>query len=422
MRASIILLLVVCAVASPRAQTLEECQQGAQRNYPLIAKSDLLRQTTDINIDNIGKGWLPQVAATAQATLQSDVTAFPRQMHDIYQQMGVDMKGLRKDQYRIGVDVQQMVYDGGNIRLQKDIARQQGEIALMQNEVDMYGVRQRVNDMYFALLLLDAQIQLNRDLQQVLEGNERKLASMYKNGTAAESDYLNVKAERLNALQQLTTLQKQRQTVAQMLTLLCGINVQSPVKPHAIVTAAGNNRPELRVSDLQMQLADTKEEALRAALMPKVSVFAQGYYGYPGMNMFDDMLHRRWSLNGIVGARITWNIGALYTHKNDKARQQLLRHQAANAREVFLLNNQLEATEHDANIALYRQLMDDDVAIIRLRAQVRRAAESKLAHGIIDANDLVREIKAENAALLQQSMHEIQMLREMYQRKITTNN
>ena len=63
--------------------------------------------------------------------------------------------------------------------------------------------------------------------------------------------------------------------------------------------------------------------------------------------------------------------------------------------------------------------MAEDEEIIKLRSQVRKAAESKLRHGIIDVNDLLREINAENAARVQQSMHEIEMLKEIYNQKYT---
>ena len=153
-----------------------------------------------------------------------------------------------------------------------------------------------------------------------------------------------------------------------------------------------------------------------------MGLFAQGYYGYPGYNMFKDMMSRDWSWNGMVGARLTWNIGALYTHRNDKAKVQLQRETAQNQREVFLFNNRLEQMQYREAIERYRSLMAQDEKIITLRQQVRKAAESKLSHGIIDVNDLVREINSENAARVQQSIHEIEMLKQMYDLKYTMNN
>ena len=240
----------------------------------------------------------------------------------------------------------------------------------------------------------------------------------------AESDYQNVKAERLNIAQQLTSLEAQRQTLRRMLSTFCGIEVKEAVKPMIAETESQHTlqRPELKAIDAQLRLADAQDKALNAALMPKLGVFAQGFYGYPGYNLFEDMMGRKWSLNGMIGARLTWNIGALYTHKNDKAKIQLQRESAENQRDVFLFNNRLERMQQNENIVRHRKLMADDEEIIRLRSSIRKAAESKLAHGIIDVNDLVREINAENAARVQQSVHEIQMLKEIYDLKYTTNN
>ena len=420
-------VLAICSLGLTQAQTLEECQQAAERNYPLIRQYGLIEKSAALTVSNIQKGWLPQITASAQATLQSDVTAFPDQLQTLYQQMGIDMKGLRKDQYRVGIDVQQTVFDGGAISSQKAIAREQANVQAAQTEVTLYNVRKRVNEMYFALLLIDNQILLNNDLQQLLAQNEKKLASMTKSGTAAESDYNNVKAERLNTIQQHASLEAQRSTLVRMLSAFCGLEVTKPVMPAAQAATAMQQqssvlRPELKAIDAQLRLTHAQEKAVNAALLPKLGVFAQGFYGYPGYNLFEDMMNRRWTLNGMVGARLTWNIGAFYTHKNEKAKLRVQREMAESNRDVFLFNNHLEQIQQSENISRYKKLMDDDSEIITLRASVRKAAESKLQHGIIDVNDLVKEINQENAARVQQSVHKIEMLKEMYDLKYTTNN
>ena len=419
MRKKIWILMMLPAMA--QAQTLEECQRAAEQNYPLIRQYGLIEKTTSLNVANIQKGWLPQVTASAQATLQTDVTAFPDEFQKLYQQMGITMEGLERDQYRVGIDVQQTVYDGGSIKSQKEIARRQGELQSRQNEVTMYNVRRRVNEMYFSLLLVDEQIRLNADLQTVLEGNEKKLAAMLKGGTASESDWQNVKAERLNVVQKMTGLQSQRTALARMLSIFCGIEVNGLVKPEMPenMNPSINLRPELKALDAQLRLTDAQERALDAAMMPRLGVFAQGYYGYPGYNMFEDMMSHKFSWNGMIGARLTWNIGALYTRKNDKAKLQVQRETTEVNRERFLFDNNLEQIEQNENISRYRQMMTDDEEIISLRSSIRKAAESKLAHGIIDVNDLVREINSENKARVEQCIHEIEMLKEIYDLKIT---
>ena len=422
MKKIMISLALIILSSGSWAQTLEECQQAAEKNYPLIKQYGLIAKTTQLTVKNIQKGWLPQVTASAQATYQSAVTAWPESMQSIYQQMGLNMKGLRKDQYKIGVDLQQTIYDGGAISSQRNIAQQEGKVQEAQTETNLYQVRRRVNEMYFSLLLLNEQIQLNEDVKALLQSSEKKLSAMVKGGTAATSDLDNVRAERLSVEQQNENLKQQKQMLQRMLSIFCGLEVNNTQKPAPIQIATSvNNRPEMRLYNSQLELTEAKEKALDTQLRPKLGLFAQGFYGYPGLNMFEDMMNRKWSLNGIVGIKLSWTVSAFYTHKNDKARLSAQREMIENAREVFLFNNKLEEIQQNENINRYQTMMKSDDEIIVLRTNVRKAAESKLTHGIIDVISLLREINNENAAKTQQSIHEIDMLKEMYNLKYTNN-
>lgn len=422
MKKIMISLALIILSSGSWAQTLEECQQAAEKNYPLIKQYGLIAKTTQLTVKNIQKGWLPQVTASAQATYQSAVTAWPESMQSIYQQMGLNMKGLRKDQYKIGVDLQQTIYDGGAISSQRNIAQQEGKVQEAQTETNLYQVRRRVNEMYFSLLLLNEQIQLNEDVKALLQSSEKKLSAMVKGGTAATSDLDNVRAERLSVEQQNENLKQQKQMLQRMLSVFCGLEVNNTQKPAPVQIASSvNHRPEMHLYNSQLELTEAKEKALDTQLRPKLGLFAQGFYGYPGLNMFEDMMNRKWSLNGIVGIKLSWNVSAFYTHKNDKARLSAQREMIENAREVFLFNNKLEEIQQNENINRYQTMMKSDDEIIVLRTNVRKAAESKLTHGIIDVISLLREINNENAAKTQQSIHEIDMLKEMYNLKYTNN-
>mgnify|MGYP003082584074 FL=1 len=422
MKKIMISLALIILSSGSWAQTLEECQQAAEKNYPLIKQYGLIAKTTQLTVKNIQKGWLPQVTASAQATYQSAVTAWPESMQSMYQQMGLNMKGLSKDQYKIGIDLQQTIYDGGAISSQRNIAQQEGKVQEAQTETNLYQVRRRVNEMYFSLLLLNEQIQLNEDVKALLQSSEKKLSAMVKGGTAATSDLDNVRAERLSVEQQNENLKQQKLMLQRMLSVFCGLEVNDTQKPAPIQIASSvNNRPEMRLYNSQLELTEAKEKALDTQLRPKLGLFAQGFYGYPGLNMFEDMMNRKWSLNGIVGVKLSWNVSAFYTHKNDKARLSAQREMIENAREVFLFNNKLEEIQQSENISRYQTMMKSDDEIIVLRTNVRKAAESKLTHGIIDVISLLREINNENAAKTQQSIHEIDMLKEMYNLKYTNN-
>ena len=422
MKKKILILALLASASVAQAQTLDECQRAAEKHYPIIKRYDLIAKTTDLTVKNIQKGWLPQVTAAAQATYQSAVAAWPDHLQSMFQQVGLKMKGLRKDQYKLSIDVQQPIYDGGAISGQRKIASQEGKVQEAENEVNLYQVRRRVNELYFSLLLLDEQIKLNDDVKALLQSSEQKLSAMVKGGTAATSDYENVRAERLSAEQANESLKAQKEMLSRMLSVFCGIEINNLQKPQALdATVSTNSRPEMRLFDNQLHLSEAQEKALDARLKPHLGLFAQGFYGYPGLNMFEDMMQHKWSLNGLVGVKLSWNIGALYTHRNDKARLRLQREQIENAREVFLFNNSIDEIQQKENVNRYRKMMQNDDEIIDLRTHIRKAAESKLAHGIIDVNSLLREINNENAAKAQQAIHEIDMLKEMYNLKFTNN-
>lgn len=419
-----LLLLSVLAVLFPavRAQSLEECRQAAEHNYPIIRQYDLIARTTELTVRNIQKAWFPQISVTAQGSYQNKVTAWPENLQGMFAQMGIQLQGLSRDQYKVGIDVRQTLFDGGTIGSRREIARGEGAVQAAQTEVDLYKIGQRVHEMYFGLLLLDEQLRLNADVNALLRSNEAQLAAMLKNGTASAGDFENVKAERLSAEQQQTELLSQRQTLQRLLSLFCGIPVDSIRRPPVPNLPSGENkRPELRLFDRRLQLTDAQEKALDAQLLPQLGLFAQGYYGNPGLNLFEDMMKRRWSWNGIAGLILTWNLSALYTHRNEKSKLRVQRELIENARQQFLFNNQLDETQQSENVRRFRAIAQRDGEIIALRTAVRKAAESKLAHGIIDVNGLLREINKENAAKTQQAIHEIDMLKAMYDLKFSHN-
>lgn len=184
---ALFILMLLVLPAQGQTVTLDECQQLAEENYPLIKQYDLIRQTTDYTVSNISKGWLPQISAMAQATYQSDVMTLPDVLQRMLGQQGLQAKGIRKDQYRVGVDINQTVYDGGLISGQKDVARLEGEVQSAQTATDLYAVRKRINDLYFGILLLDEKIRLNKDLQTLLQSNLNKLNSMLAHGVAMKA-------------------------------------------------------------------------------------------------------------------------------------------------------------------------------------------------------------------------------------------
>ena len=403
--------------------TLDECQQLARENYPLLQKYDLIKQTAAYSIENINKGYLPQLSLSGQASYQSETTGLPDALKSMLANSGY--KGMEKDQYRIALEINQILWDGGNIKAQKKVASANEKIQAAQTDVAMYDVRNRVNELFFGILLLEEKIQLNTELQTLLQNSFRKLETQNAHGTAMKSDVNVIKAELLRAKQDSIALQSMRKSYLQMLAIFIGKeaeSIDSLQKPVAAMPSVPKNqRPELLLYATQMQQTQAQNDLLKAALYPKLSFFAQGFYGYPYYDMFDSMFNHNLRLGGIVGVKLSWNIGKLYTFKNEKRQLQLAQKQIETSQEVFLFNNSLQTAQETEAVHQYREMMKADTEIIQLLTAVRQAAEAQLEHGVIDVNDLLREITKENQARINHSAHEIEMLKSIYELRNTIN-
>ena len=403
--------------------TLDDCQRLAKENYPLIKRYDLIRATTHYTVSNLTKGYFPQLSFGGQASWQSDVMTLPDALRDMMAATGYEVKGLKKDQYKVTVDVNQVIYDGGSIQAAKRVAQADGEVQQKQNEVDLYAVRERVNNLYFGVMLMEDQLRLNEALQELLLDNRRKLETLQQGGTVLQADVEVMRAEWLQAKQQQTELASAKESYRQMLALFIGQVVELPLAKPSLDALSSYEvmRPELSLMDAQVRRYEEQMKQLNANIRPRLSLFAQGYYGYPGYNMFEDMFAHDWSWNGMVGIRFSWNLGSFYTHKNDKRKLAVAINQVENAREVFLFNNCLQSTEERQAIERYQKLLKEDEEIIRLRTFVRQSAETRLEHGVIDVNDLLQEITREHQAQIAYSTHELEMLKQLYELKHTLN-
>lgn len=424
-RAILGVAVMLLSVSADAQLTLDECQQMASDNYPLLQKYDLVRQTTEYTIKNIQRGYWPQLSLGGQVSYQSEVTDLPDVLSHLLSESSPNYKGMAKDQYQIALDLNQVIWDGGHIKARRDLAASDAEVQVAQADVEMYAIRSRVNELFFGILLLDEKIRLNETLQTLLLDNCRILETRKMHGTAMESDVDVMRAEYLEARQDLTALRSMRKSYRQMLAIFIGkdtasvINLQKPAA--SLPQTFDNRRPELNLYAMQMQQTEAQSHLLNVGLRPKLSLFAQGVYGYPGYDMFDSMFDHDLKLNGIVGIRFSWNIGRLYTFKTDKHKLELTRKQIETAREIFLFNNNLQSVRERETVNQYHQMMEEDSDIIRLRTSVRQAAEAKLQHGVIGVNDLLQEITKENRARIDHSLHEMEMLKNIYELKHTIN-
>ena len=418
---TLFLAVSICAFAQP---DLESCKKMAREHYPLIRQYDLISQSHDFTLSNASRAWLPQVGISAQATYQSDVASWPEQFESMLAAQGLDMPGLRKDQYKVQIDLQQTIWDGGKSKADKNIAEGEAQQARMSTEVEIYAVEERVEELYFGILLMQEQEKQLKDMMGRLGNNLEYVRALVENGVAMQADADAVEVQILSTNQNLLQVQSRLESFRRMLSLFIGENlgegqlvIPSGVEPMGY----DSQRPEFRMFDAQMNLLKAKEEMVDVALMPKFGLFAQGYYGYPGLNMFENMMSSKWSLNGIVGVRMSWNISGFYTAKTQRRQIENAMGNIALKRDIFLFNNQLQAEQENAEITRIRTALKDDDRIVELRGNVRAAAEARLEEGVIDMNDLLGKISDESAAKIARSTHEIELIKAIYDLKHTLN-
>lgn len=410
---SLIIALLACLPCFAQL-CIEDCYQKAQANYPLIKQYGLIEKTKEYNLSNANKGYLPQVMFSAKATYQSEVTEIPVQMPGI--------EAISKDQYGATLDVNQTIWDGGTIKSQKEGVRTAAEVEKKDVEVSIYSINERVNQLYFGILLTDAQIRQNQLLQDELKRNYEKIQSYVQNGIANQVDLDAIKVDQLKAKQNEAQFSSTKKAYVEMLSKLIGVELSENtqfVKPEPIRPVANEiNRPELTLYDAQIRNLEAQNSQITSGLMPKLGLFVTGGYGKPGLNM----LEPDFSPYYIGGIKLSWNIGNFYTQKNSRKKIQTNINSIETQREIFLFNTQLDITQKSNNIDKYADQLQYDDEIIALRNSVKQASEAKMANGTLSGTDLTRDINSEQMAIQDKMLHETEYLLAIYNLKFATNN
>ena len=403
------------------AQTLEECQQLACDHYPEIRQYDLIRQSEQYDLSNAARSWLPQVSFSAQATWQNRVPEFPSALSGMLDQAGVSLRGLDKDQYKVALEVNQTIWDGGQSQADRRVIEATADEHRQATEVDLYAVKGRVNDLYFGILLLEERLGQTDLTIALLQSNLDKVRSLVTNGVAMQTDADAVEAELLSVQQQRVQIEASRASYRRMLELFIGQRLAERLeRPELVGAVSGESaRPELAWIDAQQERLAAQALSVKSATRPRFGVFAQGYYGYPGLDYFAGMVSTDWTWNALIGVKMSWNFGAYYTKKNRLSNLRVVQQQLDIQRDVFLFNTDLQVAEEQGNISRLRRALADDDRIVALRRSVREAAESKLRNGVIDTNDLLRKITDEASARSARSLREVELLKAIYELKYT---
>ena len=420
---TITLFLALVSYAPCFAQlSIEACYEKARANYPLIKQYGLIEKTKEYNLSNAAKGYLPQVTFSAQATYQSDVTEIPIDL-DAIGLTGVKIPSVSQDQYKMELALSQTLWDGGAIRSERKALRTQAEVDQRDMDVNMYTINERVNQLYFGVLLADAQLEQNKVLQAELRRSCEQVSSYIKNGIAQQSDLDAIRVDLLKAKQTEAQFEHTKRAYSrEMLSRLIGEEIGEEtrlVKPEAVrPLTKENNRPELELYQARIRNLRAQDSRITAGMMPKLGLFVTGGYGKPGLDMFED----NFKVYYLAGVKLSWNLGSLYTRKNDRRKIQTGIRSIETQRETFLFNTSLDVAQRNATIDKYIDQLKYDDEIIALRGSVKRASEAKMANGTLSGTDLTRDIHAEQSAIQDKILHEMELLQAIYNLKYVTNN
>lgn len=420
----ICLLILVLSAAKAEAQmTLENCYRKAQANYPAIKKFELIERAKSYTIQNANRGYLPQITLSAKATYQSDVTQLPAAIGELAGAAtgtAIDFSP-GKDQYGATVDITQTVWDGGVLRHRKKMTHTEAASKQAENEVALYAVHRTVNEIYFGILLAEARIQQTALYMDELQRNLSMVEGCIAGGTAQQSDLDAIRAELLQARQNDAQWQSLRNAYIRMLAHITGERIDTGTAfatPAPTIAPAGIRRPELHLYDAQIAHLTAKQQSLNADLMPKFQLFVTGGYGRPALNMLN------WDFKGyyVAGLRLSWNPSSLYTHKNSRRILDNSIDQVGVEREVFLYHTRMEMERQDEQLKKYREQLKYDNDIVTLRSSIKETSAQKMKNGILTGTEYMRDVTAEQAARQEKLLHEIELLKAMYDLKYVTNN
>lgn len=385
--------------------TLQQAYDLSLKNYPVIKQKQLIRQTAAITVENLQKGFLPQFSINGQATYQSAVTSIPIAVP------GFSVDPLSKDQYKLYADVSQLIYDGGLTKEQKAVQQYTALVEDQKVEVELYKLKERVNQLFLSILYLDEQIKQIDLVQSDIKTGISKVEAQLQNGVAFRSNLNMLKAELLKVEQRAIEISSTKAGLTDALSLYIGqplgatLQLEKPVL-EVVVQSEEISRPELKLFSEQAKLIGQQDKLITAKNLPKASLFAQGGYGRPGLNQ----LQNEFDFYYIGGLRFNWSLGGLYTKKKEKELVRVNQKIVDIQKETFLLTTQSQLKQQQAEINKLVKLIATDKEIIALRESVKDAAKAQLENGVITANDYLQEVNAEDQARQLLITHTVQLL------------
>lgn len=392
------------ALAQSPVLTLDSAQQQARQHYPLLRQQQVQDNITRLQLRNINTGYLPQVELNGQATYQSDVTTIPIKLPN------TDIPQLAKDQYKATIDVKQLIYDGGATAGQRNVQLAQQQAENQKTEVELYKLRQQVLQVYFNALLWNENITAREQMIDEVKQRKERLQAGVQNGTVLSSQVDQLDAEMLKTEQQLFEAKTGRTAAFKVLSLLTGRDLPETTQLTLPTMTQGMNedlhRPELQLFKLQTDVLEQQSKLTGTRAMPKLSAFAQGGYGRPGLNM----LENKFDFYYIGGLRLNWT---LWNWRYNRTEKDIIRQQQQSIQtqyETFALNTRVQLQQQSSEIANLTNALQKDKEIVILRTRVKDVSAAQLDNGVLTVHDYLTDLNAETQAVIAQRTHEIQLV------------
>lgn len=398
----ILLFPIQLVVAQPEIQ-LDSCYLLARENYPNLKQSELWKEITRLKIENSETAYLPQLKLNGQITYQSAVTELPISIP------GVNISSVSKDRYNAYAELQQTIWDGGITKSSRAIEDAILKSNLSQVEVELYKLNEQVARAFFTVLITDQQSEVIDAQIETINEQLKLVNSAIKNGAKERSAALVLEAEILNLEQNLVELNAARRTALQMLGILTGesISEQSGFKYKKPATNFNSEflRPELQLFANQRNKLGTQQDLLTKKRNPKLFGFGQVGYGKPGLNMLQNDFKGYY----LLGVGVSWNA---FDWKNTTRQKQILQLQQQmlqSQEETFIQNLEILLVQQKEQISKIENLLNKDKKMVTLRADIAKAAASKLENETITTSDYIREVQSETIAKLNLQLHQIQL-------------
>jgi len=398
----IILLLPAQMVFAQQEIRLKDCYEWARENYPNLKQSEVFSGITGLKLENLKTNFLPSATLKGQATYQSEVTKVDVPIPNI------EIPSISKDQYKLYLEFQQNIWDGGLTESQKQLEETILKTNLSQLETELYQLKEKVNQAWFSALSAKKNIQILETQQTILNEKLKLLESGIKNGVIETSNADVLEAEILNTWQTIIEIQSGYQTALRILSILTGRGLKEPVvliTGSAALDEGQLSRPELALFKSQANQLDSKAGLLDKTRNPKIFGFGQGGIGRPGLNMLSNDFDPYY----LVGVGVSWNPFDWQKTKREKQIIGLQKELVLAQQETFEQNISILLAQQLETMQKIEKLIETDQEIIGLRQKIADASASKLENGTINSADYIADLNAATIAQLKLETHKIQL-------------